>query len=162
MACNSCNHNPCTCHNPCEYDNCGCVNPTTFGCTSYTGTALACLGVANGENGNDILVKINTKACDIGKVMLDADDTCPEYLIDKIEAGLNISIEEQGEGCDRRLVISATEGGVPVDVNVKVSSDDTTSGYLNDKIVTGTYLTKSILNPAGNEDLRLDVVPATL
>jgi len=151
------------CTDPCnQYDNCGCVNPTTFGCTSYTGTALPCLDVANGENGDDILAKIEEKVCNIGKVMLDADDTCPEYLEDKISAGTNIDISFTGTGCDRTMVISATEGGVPVDVNVKVSSDDTTSGYLEDKIQTGTYLTKTVVSPAGNEKLKLDVVPATL
>lgn len=151
------------CTDPCnQYDNCGCVNPTTLGCVTYTGLALPCLDVVNGENGNDVLLKIESKACDIGKVKLDADDTCPEYLEDKISAGSNINISFTGTGCDRTMVISATEGGVPVDVNVKVSSDDTTSGYLEDKIQTGTYLTKTVISPAGNEKLKLDLVPATL
>lgn len=151
------------CSDPCnQYDNCGCVNPTTFGCVTYAGSALPCLEVENGENGDDILAKIEDKVCDVGKVMLDADDTCPEYLEDKITAGLNIDISYEGTGCDRVMVISATEGGVPVDVHVKVSSDDTTTGYLEDKIQTGVYLTKSVVNPAGNEKVKLDVVPATL
>ena len=155
----NCN-DPCT---PCTpYDNCGCTNPTTFGCVTYQGTSLECSGIENGENGDDILAKIDEQICDIGKVILDADDTCPEYLADKISAGLNIDISFTGEGCDRTMVISATEGGVPVDVNAKVSSDDTTTGYLYDKITTGTYLTKSVTSPAANEKLRLDVVPATL
>ena len=156
----NCN-DPCT---PCPppYDNCGCTYPNTFGCTTYQGTALECTGIENGENGDDVLAKIDEKICDIGKVMLDGDDTCPEYLSDKITAGLNIDISYTGEGCDRVMVISATEGGVPVDVNAKVSSDDTTSGYLYDKITTGTYLTKTVTSPAGNEKLKLDVVPSTL
>ena len=99
------------CTDPCnQYDNCGCVNPTTLGCVTYTGLALPCLDVVNGENGNDVLLKIESKACDIGKVKLDADDTCPEYLEDQ----------------------------------------------------TGTYLTKTVISPAGNEKLKLDLVPATL
>lgn len=159
MACpdnNPCYHQnePCDCN---EYQNCGCPNPNTFGCTSYTGSSLACLGVANGENGDDILTKINNKVCDIGKVKLGADDTCPEYLSDKIIGGTNVNIDYQGTGCDRQMVISATVGGVPVDVNVKVSTNDTTSGKLYDKIETGTYLTKDISSPGGNEKLSLDV-----
>ena len=155
MACPDTNcTDPCT--TPCnQYDNCGCVNPTTFGCTSYSGVALPCLGVANGENGDDILAKIEAKTCNIGKVLLNTDDTCPEYLADKITAGLNVSISYTGTGCDRTMVISATEGGVPVDVNVKVSSDDTTSGYLDDKIQTGTYLTKTIKTP---DELRVKIL----
>lgn len=156
MSCNT-NCDPCN-----EYDNCGCVNPNTFGCTTYSGTALPCLDVANGEDGDSILGKIEEKVCDIGKVKLNADDTCPEYLSDKISAGLNIDISYTGSGCDRTMVISATEGGVPVDVNAKVSEDDTTSGYLNDKIQTGTYLSKSIISPSGNEKLKIDLVPSTL
>ncbi len=151
--------NPC---DPCnEYDNCGCLNPTTFGCVT-TNKVRECLGTESGEDGESILDKIEENICNIGKVMLDADDTCPEYLSEKITAGLNIDISYSGTGCDRQMVISATEGGVPVDVNAKVSADDTTSGYLYDKIQTGTYLTKSIVSPAGNEKLKLDVAPATL
>lgn len=164
MACND----PCTQTDPCTdpYDNCGCPNPNTFGCTSYEGNALPCLDVANGENGKDILVKIEEAICDLqqdkGKVLIDGEDTCPEHLFDKLEEGLNISFSITGTGCDRKLVINAVEGGVPVDVNAKVTSNDTTTGYLDDKIVTGTYLTKSINNPSGNEELEIDVVPSTL
>lgn len=155
----TCNDTPC---DPCSsYDNCGCLNPTTFGCVTTT-KARECLGTESGENGEDILDKIEEQVCNIGKVMLDADDTCPEYIADKISAGLNIDISFTGTGCDRTMVIAATEGGVPVDVNAKVSADDTTSDYLNSKITTGTYLTKIITSPAGNEKLRLDVVPETL
>jgi hypothetical protein len=154
--------NPCT-PTPCDpYDNCGCTNPTTFDCVSYTGDDLPCLDVTSGETGNDILSKVETKICDIGKIKLNSDDTCPEYLADKITAGTNINISYTGTGCDRSMVIAATVGGVPVDVNVKVSSDDTTSGYLDDKVATGTYLTKTVLNPAGNEKVEFDVVPETL
>lgn len=163
MACPDTNCNekdPC---NPCsEHDNCGCVNPTTFGCTTYTGTALECLDVANGENGNDILAKVEAKICDVGKVKTDANDTCPEYLFDKLEEGLNISLSLTGTGCDRKIRIDATEGGVPVDVNVKVSEDDSTAGYLYDKIETGVHISKDIGTPSGNEKLELDVVPSTL
>jgi hypothetical protein len=152
--------NPC---DPCsEQDNCGCVNPNTFGCTSYSGTALPCLDVANGENGDDILVKIDEKVCDIGKVLTDGEDTCPEFLFEKLEEGLNISLTMSGTGCDRKIRIDAVEGGVPIDINAKVTSNDTTTGYLDAKITTGTYISKTINNPAGNENLELDVVIAAL
>lgn len=38
-----------------------------------------------------------------------------------------------------------------------VSTADTTPGFLNDKIVAGAGLTSSILNPAGDEDLQLNI-----
>lgn len=165
MACNDqnpCNQDPC----PDLYDNCGCTNPNTFGCTTYTGTSLECTEIQNGENGDDILAKIDGVVCDLqedaGKVLVDGTDTCPEYLFDKLEAGTDISLQITGTGCDRKIVIHAVDGGVAVDVNAKVTSNDTTSGYLDQKIATGTYLTKQILNPSGNEQLEIDVVPDTL
>lgn len=160
-----------TCNDPCDpcpspYDNCGCPNPTTFGCVTYQGTALECTEIANGENGDDILAKIDAAVCALqeneGKVLIDGDDTCPEYLFDKLAEGTNISFQITGTGCDRVLTIHAIEGGVPVDVNVSVTSNDTTTGYLYDKIDPGTYMTKSVLLPAGNEKLRLQIVPSTL
>lgn len=159
----NCN-DPCT---PCSpYDNCGCTNPTTFGCTTYTGTSLECTEIQNGEDGDTVLGKIEEKICDLqenqGKVLIDGDDTCPEFLFDKLAEGTNISFQITGEGCDRVLTIHAVEGGDPVDVNVQVTSNDTTSGYLYDKIDGGTYLTKSVLNASGNEKLRLQLVPSTL
>lgn len=147
---------------PCGQYDCGCLNPNTFGCTSYGGDALPCLGVANGEDGESILGKIETKVCNIGKILINADDTCPEFLSDKLEEGLNISFSYTGTGCDRKLVINAVDGGVPIDINAKVSSADTTSGYLYSKIDTGTYLSKTIINPAGNEILKLNVLPSAL
>lgn len=167
MSCN-CHSTPCTCStNPCEtYDNCGCVNPNTFGCTTYSGSALPCLDTANGEDGDSILGKIEGSICtlqeDKGKVLIDSADTCPEYLFDKLEEGLNTSFNITGTGCSRKLVINSSTGGVAVDVNAKVTLNDTTSGYLDEKIATGTYLTKQVLNPAGNEKLEIDVVPETL
>lgn len=166
MACPD--NNPCDPNPPCgdPHDNCGCVNPNTFGCTTYTGDALPCLDVDNGENGTDVMGKVETAVCalqaDKGKVLINGDDTCPEFLFDKLEEGLNISFNITGTGCDRKLVINATDGGVPIDVNAKVTSADTTSGYLNTKINTGIYTFKTIVNPGGNEVLKIDVDPAQL
>lgn len=158
MSCNE--SNPC---DPCQqYDNCGCLNPTTFGCVT-TDKAYPCLDVASGEDGSSVLDKIEELACDKGKVLIDGDDTCPAYLEDKLVAGLNISLEVDGVGCDRVITINAVEGGVPIDINAKVTSNDTTTGYLDDKIVTGAYISKTINNPAANEELELDVnVPAII
>lgn len=160
MACNE--DNPCTTPDPCDqYDNCGCINPTTFGCTT-TNKVRTCLDTESGEDGESILDKIEAKVCDIGKVLLDGDDTCPEYLSDKLEEGTNISFSYTGSGCDRKLVIHAVDGGTPVDVNAKVTSNDTTSDYLNNKIKGGVYTITDITNPGGDEELVIDVVPETL
>lgn len=159
----SCNDNPCIPNDPCgEHDNCGCFNPTTFNCVTYTGDDLPCLDVTSGETGDDIFAKIEAKICNVGKVLINDADTCPAYLFDKLEEGTNISFQITGTGCDRKITIHAVEGGTPVDVNAKVSALDTTSNYLNSKLVVGTYLTKTIVNPAGNETLRFDVDIETL
>lgn len=160
-SCNPCNSDPCN-----EYDNCGCFYPNTFGCTTYDGDTLPCLGIVNGVDGDTALEKIEEKVCDLqenkGKVLIDGTDTCPEYLFDKLEEGTNISFQITGTGCDRRIIIHAVEGGVPVDVNTKVTSNDTTTGYLDQKIATGAYITKNILSPGANEILEIDVDPAQL
>jgi hypothetical protein len=46
---------------------------------------------------------------------------------------------------------------VPVDLNdkVKITSADTTENYLNSKLVVGTGLTKSTLNPGANEQIQI-------
>lgn len=153
MACNETNN----CTDPCnQYDNCGCVVETTFGCVK-TNKSRPCIGTLSGQDGEYILDLIEEKVCDIGKVKLDEDDTCPEGLIEKLEAGLNISITPTGTGCSRRLRIDAVDGGTPIDINAKVSINDTTSGYLNSKINGGDHISKNILNPSGNEVLELDV-----
>jgi hypothetical protein len=158
--------NECNTTNPC-YDNCGCLNPVDWDCVNNPGVHAA-LGVTNVDNGLTVLTKINTKINElkssVGKVIIDDTDLCPQELMDKLQQGTNISIVKTGTGCDAKLVIS---GGVGIgaagaDVSVKVSATDTTTNYLNNKIAGGTYINKSILNPAGNEQIRFDVVPATL
>lgn len=144
------------------YDNCGCVNPTIFGCITHSGTALPNLDVIDGEDGESILSKIDNAISDIGKVGITDEDVCPKTLLDKLEAGINIVFTQVGTGCDIKLRIDAVEGATPVDVNVKVTSNDTTTGYLSSKVLGGTYVSKTLLNPSGNEQLRFDVVPETL
>jgi hypothetical protein len=66
------------------------------------------------------------------------------------------------KGCAAKLRIDSTTGGTPPDVNVKVSATDTTTNYLNSKVVGGTYIAKTVLNPSGNESVKFDVIPSTL
>lgn len=159
-ACTSCNPNPC-------YQNCGCLNPTDWECVSNPGTKAA-LGITNADDGLEVLTKINDKVADIiassGKLKINDADDCPDFLIDKIEAGTNISITTTGTGCDQKVVITGGVGIGPTaaDVKVKATATDTTTDYLTDKLQGGTYIQKTILNPSGNEKVKLDVVPSTL
>lgn len=52
--------------------------------------------------------------------------------------------------------LSALATAAGTDEKTKTSLLDTTAGYLNDKIVVGSGLTKTILNPGANETLELD------
>lgn len=54
-----------------------------------------------------------------------------------------------------RLIVSAVVAGTN-NGQLKVSSDDTTYGYLEDKLVAGTGVTLTVLNDGGNELLQID------
>jgi hypothetical protein len=154
--------NECNTVNPC-YDNCGCLNPVDFECVNNPGTQSA-LGVVNTDNGKEVLEKINTKISDllskVGLSKVDGSDTCPDTLEEKIVAGNeNVTIEVTGTGCAKVLEISVGDGiGTAGNNNkVSVSASDTTTDFLTGKLAVGNFLTKTIVNPAGDEDLRLDV-----
>lgn len=169
MACSE--YNPChepTCNdcsptNPC-YENCGCVNPTTFECITNIKQNYTHIPLLINETGDDLLVQlnntINTLKLNQFIVKADDSDTCPDSLFDKIEAGNeNLTIEVTGSGCDRKLVISAGDGigTAGVDRYVKISANDTTSDYLGNKVVDGTYVKKSVIGPGLDEKIKFDI-----
>lgn len=49
------------------------------------------------------------------------------------------------------------QSGAGSDVNVAITSADTTPSYLNDKLTVSTSLTKTIVNPGANEQLNIDL-----
>lgn len=56
-----------------------------------------------------------------------------------------------------KVTLSQLAAGAGVNDKAKVSVNDTTAGYLNDKVSAGDGLVKSITNPAGNEVLDIDI-----
>ena len=105
-------------------------------------------------------------------VDVSADDTTAGYLEDKIVQGSNIAITVLNEAGDEDLEIAATglsisghahseyapSGHGHADTDTKrvlVSSDDTTEGYLEDKVVQGNNVTITVLNDGGNEQLQI-------
>lgn len=48
-----------------------------------------------------------------------------------------------------------------MDTKAKVTTNDTTTSYLNSKIVAGTGITKTVLNPGGNETLEISAPGST-
>jgi hypothetical protein len=163
----SCNHTD-PCKDPCNadpcYDNCGCLNPTTFECVTKPGNYHH-IKVTNDMNGRQVISSIDNKVAELedisGKVLIDDQDFCPSNLINKIKAGQNISITQVGDGCDKRLLITAGTGIGPagVDVNVKVTANDTTSSFLNNKVEVGPLLSKSVIGGIGNQRLRIETAP---
>lgn len=78
-----------------------------------------------------------------------------------IHSALGITNDMNGKQVLEQInaVIATLEVDPPpgsTDIYAKVSSSDTTSDYLNNKIVTGAFLSKTVLNPAGNEQIRLN------
>ncbi len=62
-------------------------------------------------------------------------------------------------------ITSAVNGTITIsstDIKTKISSSDTTSDYLTNKVVGSTSIAKSILNPAGNEQIKLDIIRDTV
>jgi len=56
--------------------------------------------------------------------------------------------------------VDAALAGASTDEKVKASSADTTTGYLTNKIASGTNVTKTIINPGANEQVQLSVASA--
>jgi hypothetical protein len=82
-----------------------------------------------------------------------ADDTA-QYLESKVIAGAGITVTKEvvpGGGNVERLSIASTVTNT--DQVVKVTSDDTTSGYLLGKLVAGSGITLTEGSPGGNETL---------
>jgi hypothetical protein len=82
-------------------------------------------------------------------VKVTSNDTTPDYLLNKLAAGTNVTLAELNDGADEDVEISAA------DPTVEVSADDTTPGDLEAKIVAGTDISIATLNPGANEQLEI-------
>lgn len=77
-------------------------------------------------------------------------------------AGTHKVYFKTGENIPTCLNSAGTEVALGDDKKVLASAADTTAGYLDDKVVAGANLVKTILTPAGDEDIEfsLDTVVA--
>jgi hypothetical protein len=153
----------CSCKKQATYCNEGCLDITNADCVHYTGDRLNCIKVNNNDSIKAALCNINNEICAIqesnGKLKVDAADTCPNDLVNKIEAGANLIITPVGTGCDRKLKLDAVLGAgasIP-DEKVKVSNIDTTSGFLFDKFTTSDCITWVKTSIGLNEKLKAEI-----
>lgn len=87
-------------------------------------------------------------------VKVTANDTTPDYLLPKLQAGPNIVITEIDDGLNEKAQIEAV---VPPssDELVKVSADDTTPDFLMPKLQAGSGINLTEINPGGNEQVEI-------
>lgn len=105
---------------------------------------IACLNISNGDDFQHIVEEIDKKLCDFsGPTIL----PCFSQL-----TGL-------GSGASYGDLLQAIQNVAcsMEDKFVKVDLSDTTSGYLNDKLVVANCIEKTVLNPNGNEKLQLSL-----
>lgn len=150
--CSTCNRIDCTC----QY---GCYDFYDTGCVKYSGDTLNCLEVSTGKSLTEILGLLNLKVCSLeaisGLVKADPSDTVPADLQTKLQAGVNIVLTPVGSGANKKIKIDAViGGGTVVDEQVKVSSTDSTTGYLFDKVTTSDCVTWVKINSGLNEKLK--------
>jgi hypothetical protein len=121
-----------------ECNECVDDNPCYEGCGCLNPTTFECITVpGSGLNYVPITTSMN------GKQVLAA--------INAAIGTLQASIAE---------IVAPTEDGS--DIKVKVSGNDTLTGYLGSKIGEGSHIQINTLNPSGNEILRIAVTPNTL
>jgi hypothetical protein len=108
-------------------------------------------------------IPVRTGALDLSKYwQIGVDASTPTYTNGKVLTGTPWT--EQDEDAIFEIWsptsggASGGGGGAVTDELVKVSSDDTTSGYLSAKLVSGAGITLSTLNPAGSETLEVATI----
>lgn len=90
----------------------------------------------------------------IGLEHIKAEGYAPIYGVANLQSGSGMAITQEASG----LWLHYTgEGIAPTDEKVKVSYDDTTTGYLIGKIASGSGISLTEVGGGGDEDLRFDV-----
>lgn len=91
------------------------------------------------------------------KTKVSSNDTTADYLENKLIAGNNIDISVVNDGGNEQVQISATASGIgDGDEKTKISANDTTANYLENKIVAGDNITITVLNDGSNETLEIN------
>lgn len=106
------------------------VTENTFRSIEEVGPGLSLVTLGSPESCSGVRLEIDEDAFPDEMVKASAADTTPGYLIDKLNAGTNITID------DTTLVGAVTIAAD--DAHVKTSSIDPTTGYLLQKLLVGS------------------------
>lgn len=134
-------------------------------CINYVGQNLPNIGVATNDNLTQILISLNDLFLDLSPVEFTAGTgisitgTHPDFLITNTAPDQIVTLTEGSNvtitGTYPNFTITAS-GGVITDELVKVSANDTTSGYLNGKLIQGSGILLTENNDGGNETFTID------
>lgn len=86
------------------------------------------------------------------QILVDASDTTPGFLADKVVAGGGVTLTVLNPGGNESLQIDTVVGAPG---RIFVSAADTTLDFLNVKLTAGAGLTGTIVNPGANETFDL-------
>lgn len=154
MGCTNCGESPKVTKAQGDCDNC---KPTSKKCTGgimdakcvkyklgqdYCANEITCLNISNGDDFQHIIEEVDRKLCEF---------TTPVVLpcfSELTGIGLGASYDELLEAL-QDIACTIEDKFVKIDLN------DTTSGYLNDKLVVANCIERTILNPGGNEKIQL-------
>lgn len=134
MSCHDINNTPCGCGDPCNQGIGNCYDD----CGCLNPTSFSCI-----ENLEVALPNIGAEKSMNGLEVMSAID----YALGVIKNDL--------------ASFSAPVGNIS-DIRAKISATDTTTGYLEAKIIAGAHMKPVVLNRGNNEQLRLNVTPETL
>ena len=125
-----------------------------------TGTADSD-GVNKGQM--DSAIAASTSSTTAGTVKVTSADTTNRFLGGgggALQAGSGITLTVGSAGADETLTVASS---VTLDGKAKVSTNDTTPNFLENKIVAGSNITVAVLNDGGNETVQITAtVPATI
>ena len=111
----------------------------------------------------DTAIAASTSSSTAGTVKVTSSDTTNRFLGGgggALQAGTGITLTVGSAGADETLTVASS---VTLAYKGKVSSNDTTANFLENKIVAGSNVTVTTLNDGSNETLSIAAtVPATI
>lgn len=139
-----CGKNPCGCEDPCKKK----CKPIDFQCVEYNGANLDCIGVATGDNGEEILGKLNDACIKVQAFGAGpAGDSAYDVAVNNGFVGTEVEWLASLQGEDGQCDCSTLFAAMPVEFDI--------TGVQGWPFITGT--TKTIPNDAVTQVSELDL-----